>query len=351
MDKADAVKLHFQRQADACEGLGSPFTSRLCRLAADNIQPTGPVWERILYWPGDPKADALALRLMGALHGLVLGGKDSALVSIYPPGEQAVENDADVWGIIDAAVGRHEDTVLDWLASPPQTNEVARAGMIMPALMWLAGKFGKPLSLFEIGSSAGLMLNLDKFFYDFGGVRAGDPSSPVRLAPDVKGNLPAVSCLPAVASVRGCDQRPIDVLDESATLRLHSYIWPEQLERHQRLDGAIALFRENPPRLDASDAADWVEARVENLPSGSLSVFFHTIVWQYLPEKTTQRIETAIHNAGASGNPVALLGMDAFDSSHAALTLRLWSGHGADEGKELCLANVDYHGRWIEWLP
>ena len=57
-------------------GMGSPFTARLCRLLADRLAPGDPVSDRVLAWPGDPshRADALPLRLAGALHGLVRRG-------------------------------------------------------------------------------------------------------------------------------------------------------------------------------------------------------------------------------------------------------------------------------------
>jgi hypothetical protein len=71
------VRSHFRAQASACARLGSPFTARLLDIVADSLDEAGVVGRTILNWPGDPKADVLALRLAGSLHGLALSGTGS----------------------------------------------------------------------------------------------------------------------------------------------------------------------------------------------------------------------------------------------------------------------------------
>ena len=48
-------------------------------------------------------------------------------------------------------------------------------------LLWLAERHGMPIRLLEIGASAGLNLNADRFAYVVGGETLGDPSSPPRF--------------------------------------------------------------------------------------------------------------------------------------------------------------------------
>ena len=64
---------HARAQADACARLGSPYTARVLRLLADHLRPGHTVADKLLGWPADRlDADAVALRLAGALHYLVL---------------------------------------------------------------------------------------------------------------------------------------------------------------------------------------------------------------------------------------------------------------------------------------
>ena len=87
--------------------MGSPFTARLCRLLAERLAPGDPVSDRVLGWPGDPshRADALPLRLAGALHGLVVEGRDAGLAAVYPPHHAAADDDA-LWAAVDRRLRR-----------------------------------------------------------------------------------------------------------------------------------------------------------------------------------------------------------------------------------------------------
>src|SRR3546814_2382331 len=64
------------------------------------------------------------------------------------------------------------------------------------------------------------------------------------------------------------------------------------------------MVRARPVRLDKGDAADWVEARLaEPQADGVTRVLMHSVVWQYLPETTADRIRAAMHAAGARATP------------------------------------------------
>ncbi|WP_010141441.1 DUF2332 family protein, partial [Oceanicola sp. S124] len=69
---------HFLKQARACEALGSPFTAALLRWL-EGAMPEGAVAAPIRDWdPGALGPDAVALRLAGGLHALVLLDRDEA---------------------------------------------------------------------------------------------------------------------------------------------------------------------------------------------------------------------------------------------------------------------------------
>ena len=85
MPAADpAVLRAFRLQARACAEMGSPFTAALLDHAADALETGGPLAELVGGWAGDPIAAALALRVAGALHALVLEGAEPELAGAYP---------------------------------------------------------------------------------------------------------------------------------------------------------------------------------------------------------------------------------------------------------------------------
>ena len=179
----------FDKQIGWCEKLASPFTARLLTILRDDIAAGGASAELALGWPGDPVADALALRMAGAMHALALTGSEPALVPCYPPSAAPVEPLRPV--VLDV-VREHQSAIRAFLVSPPQTNEVGRSGVLVGGFLEIAKATGLPLRCLEIGASAGLNTIWDRYHYRLGAVGWGDPQSPVSIAPSWEGPSPPV---------------------------------------------------------------------------------------------------------------------------------------------------------------
>lgn len=342
----EAVAAHFEAQADACDRLGSPFTGRLCRLLVEILDDTTETGSRIVGWSGEPRPDALALRICGGLHRLVLEGRDDALAAVYPPhqaGDEALET------AVRQAIVSDDAALLATLDLPPQTNEIGRSAMLLPGFLGIARETGLPLALCEIGSSAGLNLLFDRFGYAYGEAGWGDPSSPVQLAPELRGATPPLDGALDVASRSGCDIAPVDTGTHEGRMRLRSYLWADQPLRHQRLEGALRLAERFPFTLEKDDAAAFVARKLDERQEGETFMLFHSIMWQYMPDGTRTAISDALSRAGrqATGTaPVAHLRMEPLTLADpfATLSLTLWP-----DGTTRHLARCDFHGRWIEW--
>ncbi|NVK47446.1 MAG: DUF2332 family protein [Rhodobacteraceae bacterium] len=335
----------FHDQARACRDLGSPFTATLLDGFANLGLPDGPIAERIASWPGDmsSKGASVPLRLAGALHGLVLEGKDPELAAFYPP---HVTTEAELHGAASAAILRHGSYLDQRLNDAPQTNEVARATALILAADALSERFDLPLVLSELGASAGLNLNFDRFRLCAPGGDFGPPDSPVILTPDWRSPAPKPHGF-TVAERQGVDLSPRDPVAER--LRLLSFIWPDQTARFERISAALDLAAEHPPRVDRADAIDWLEERLSRHFAGHLHLVYHTVAWQYFPQAVQDRGEALLAEAGARATkdaPLARLSMEADgEGPGAKLTLTLWPG-----GTEHDLGRFDFHGRWIDWI-
>lgn len=345
MALAGEVAAHFEQQADACDRLGSPFTATLCRLLIDRIDDTTATGRRIAGWTGNPRADALALRICGGLHRLVLSGADEALGKTYPPNVVPADRLAEA---VTRAIATHDAVLHDGLDSPPQTNEIARSAMLLPGFLTIARETGLPLVLAEIGSSAGLNLNFDFFFYRYGPHSWGDPASAVRITPELRSATLPLDGKLEIRSRSGCDIAPVDVSVKDGRTRLRSYVWPDQTARLERLDGAIALAAQTPFSLVEADAAAFLRRQLAARPRDAAFVVFHSIMWQYMPRETRNDILAALEEVGAATSaPIARLRMEPRDPKDgcATLSLTMWPG-----GETRRLARCDFHGRWIEWI-
>jgi hypothetical protein len=334
----------FERQSEWAAKLDSPFMARLCALLGERLDRTTGAGRRVLDWPGqaDAFADALVLRLTGGLHALVRRGDAPGLATCYPP--NPLPDEEALWAALAPVLA--EPDLLPWLDSAPQTNEVGRSAVLMSGLMVIAGMFGQPVELIELGASAGLNLVLDRYGYDLGGVRAGDPGSPLQLRPDWEGGPPP-DVRVAVAGRRGVDLHPLDARRDGD--RLLAYVWPDQAGRLALLESALAIAAEDSPQVEPGDAADWLEARLaEPAEPGITRVVLHSIAFQYFPEGVKARIAAAVERAGAAATSAAPLAWLRYEYDPAdgkiALRLRTWPG------EERLLAYCHPHGAWLKWL-
>ena len=332
-----SVRDAFQEQIGHCATLGSPFMARLMTLLTARLDRETAVGAHVLDWPGDPRpgSDGLPLRLAGALHALRLEGL--ALDDVYPPNE--VSDDA-LWDGVLSAFRDHGGRILDWLTSPPQTNEVRRSAAILPALAALSAGDDRPVALYEIGTSGGLNLRCDRFRLDVPGGFIGQEDSPVRHEPDWEGDAPPLA-LPEVVRRGGVDLAPVDPLTDAGRLRLLSYLWADQPFRIDLTEGAIALARKHPAEIVTGDAGEGLSRLLETHPAGVRPVVFHTIAWQYFPAETKARVRDAF---AASPEPVARIAMER-DGGNGAL-VRIWPDALGDP---VPVARVGFHGQRIRW--
>ncbi|KNB51697.1 DUF2332 domain-containing protein [Streptomyces caatingaensis] len=301
----------IETQARACAALGSPLYAALLSRVADDVRAGGPCADAVAPLEGAPGPAAAGLRLMGAVHALVLLGKAPDLAPHYA---EAGDPDA-AWEAFRTAVAAHPEHMAEWMRRPPQTNEVGRASQLIAGLLVVTDALGlpgpPPVRLLELGASAGLNLRADRFRIrggpPEGGFAWGDPASPVVLDGAWRGGTPppriaaAAARIPALRVVErlGCDVDPLDPLDPGDALALRAYLWPDVPHRAGRLAGATALAREVPARVVRQGAADFLAGT--RLRPGTLTVVWHSVMRQYVPPAEWARAEAELDRLGRAG--------------------------------------------------
>ena len=276
----------------------------------------------------DPAPSALALRLMGAVHRLVLTGDAPELTG------------SNAWHTFLEILRDRRNRLRELVERPVQTNETARCAALLGGFLEIARATGGPLRLLEVGASAGLNLAFDRYRYELGDERWGPEGSPVTIRAALTGRPPLETPL-EVASRAGCDTRPLDPRSEEDRLTLTSYVWMDQAERLKRLRAALDVAAETGIEVEQAGAAGWAESRLRDEHPGVTSVVFHSIVMQYLPDDERERFEEAVRSAPGS---VAWLRMEPADEL-TDVRLTLFPG-----GEERLLARAGYHGNPIDWV-
>jgi hypothetical protein len=354
---AQGVVEAFRLQAQFCAQFGSPLYAELLGRAADDVERGGPVARVLDGWSGNPVPDALVLRLMGAVHRLVLDGAASELARFYPSAGGAPTWPG-AWEAFRRVVDVHAAALQPALDRQVQTNEVRRSAGLLGGFLTVSSAHGLPLRVLEIGSSAGLNLCWDRYRYqvvppaaggEAGAPRPvwGDPSSPVVIRIAWEGPLDVFRAPATVAARTGCDLAPVDVTDAAQVRVLESFVWADQLERLAQLRAAVALARRAPPLLARRPAADWLAEELAAPRPGVATVVFHSIMWWYLSEEERNQVTEIISRAGTRTSaraPLAWLRMELMAARDPDLRLTLWPG-----GAETLLAHVDAHGRYVRW--
>jgi hypothetical protein len=288
---------------------------------------------------------------LGAVHFLLLSGTPSPLAEYYPsltsnplPREEAYPHFR-AFCLDHADALRHLVT-----AQRVQTNEVQRCTGLMPAFGVVARRAGnRPLTLVEIGPSAGLHLLWDQYGYDYGAAGyVGDRESPVQLVCLPQGDIspPLQNPLPTVSSRVGVDLSPVDVRDRAAVRWLRALIWPEHNDRARLLEKAVQVARQDPPVIVAGDAADMLPQVLSTIPSDVVLCVYHSYTLNQCPTAVREKILDRLDELARRRDfyRISLEWYSGQNQPH----LELFSYNDAKVNTEL-LAFCESHGRTIEW--
>ena len=336
----------FRRHADSlARSHRSPLYVRLMRAAADDLA-TGGVVAKLFDGVATPPGSVPQLRLLAALHHLVLAGEAPALAAFYPSvgGTQPPD---EVWRATRVTVLEHFDWLRGRVARTVQTNEPGRSAVLYPALLWLTARHGRPIRLLEIGASAGLNLQADRYAYRVGPLTLGDPASPLEFvepwAPPPPVDLASAAAALHIAARAGCDLAPLDPSRPDDQLTLLSYIWPDELDRIDRLRAALSVAARDPVRVAPAPASEWLPTAIDAAGERDLVVVWHSVMRQYVDAEEWAAIEAVL----CARPHVIRLSME--PSRDDPLGRQRLSLQEHPDAAEITLARAGDHGLPISW--
>jgi hypothetical protein len=315
-----------------------------------------------------------ALLASAAISFLVRRDRPAPLAAYFPqPGAPQPPFDAGFHPAARAFISAHLDDIAAVCDDHRyQMNEVARCTQIALGIAATAGSLREPAAQADLGTGAGLGLQLDRYRYLLDGRPSGPQAAALTLSCAVRGTYePPRVALPPVAERIGIDVSPVDVADPVARAWLESCAPPEA-SALARLDAAVEVTRQHPVRLVAGDALAALPDVLDGLPAGRSVIVTDAYMAVFLPPD--QRAElTAILAAAGRHRPVTWLSLDPLvplgpsgrDSVQglplpaslirdyqqqgvfAVLGARTFDGE-TDSGQLLARAHPS--GQWVEWL-
>jgi hypothetical protein len=340
----------FRRHAEALiRDQRSPLSAALMRGAADNLDKSGSV-EQLFAGIAVAPGSVPQLRLLAALHHLVLAGRAPALAAFYPSvgGGSAAQ---DAWPVAAETIQEHFSWIRARLERTVQTNEPGRSAALYPALLWLTSQFHHPIRLLELGASAGLNLIPDRYCYLTDGRALGDSSSAVSFEepwqPGPEIDLDAAARELTIVARAGCDRSPLNPRDPEQRLTLLSYIWPDETGRIDRMRMALGTASQAAPEVASGQAGPWLRKALEARPPDVLTVIWHSVFRQYLVPEDWAMIKETIRLSINSDRhrPIAWVSLEPGRDGGVGASLRI----SATGRPPAVLADCDYHGPPVRW--
>ncbi|MGM0842909.1 MAG: DUF2332 domain-containing protein [Bacillota bacterium] len=285
--------------------------------------------------------------LFGSIHYLLLKGKDHSIKEYYPSlttHPRKIDDELFLYFKDFCNVNREE--IIPLLKSKlVQTNEVRRCAYLYPLFSMIYKKVKKPLSLIEIGTSAGLQLLWDKYSYSYGDNQIyGNKNSTVHITSEIKGgNSPSFLLeSPPVVSKVGIDLHISDLRDDEDYLWLKSLIWTEHEERLELFEGAASYLKENPVELIEGDGIALLTDIAEELPKDTVICIFHTHVANQIPEDLKHELLDKVSKIGEK--------RDVFHLYNNIWDRNLHLDYIVDGvAYNQTIGATDGHGKWFEW--
>ncbi|MBM7553035.1 hypothetical protein JOC33_001933 [Thalassobacillus pellis] len=285
--------------------------------------------------------------LFGAVHYLLLQGTDHQLKEYYPSLVDKPKKNSHLFEAFKDFCLENGKEIKSILKNKlVQTNEVRRCAYLYPVFCYIYQQTNKPLSLIEIGTSAGLQLLWDHYSYSYGTENIyGKNDSFVHLTSNVReGELPhhLLSLNPPVNDRRGFDLHVSDLTKKEDFLWLKALIWPEHKDRLVNFEDSVKQLRLNPPHLIEGDGVALLTEAAEEISADTTLCIFHTHVANQMPNSLKEILLQRVHEIGKQRDLFHIYNNMEDRMLHADSILN-------GKAKHRTIGETDGHGRWFDW--
>jgi hypothetical protein len=229
-----------------------------------------------------------------------------------------------------------------------QTNEVRRCALLLPAVAEVAKSVQSGIALVDIGTSSGLNLLLDKYLYRYSdGTAVGTLDSHLKLSCTIQDSQLIIDQMPKIASRIGIDLNPIDLNDAEEMLWAISLLWPDQVDRVERLRSAAQILKSNSVELVKGDAISALPEVAKGISAELSLCIMHSFTLNQFSLEARENFEKMLCSISTE-REVWRISLEWIGTESPQMNLDHY--HSGKLLQKRLLANCHQHGEWIKWI-
>lgn len=288
----------------------------------------------------------------GAVHYLLLKNQDEQLAKYYPSIQRnsvtkipfeffktfCLDNENEIKKIISTRI--------------VQTNVISRCSYLMPIFSKIIAEENKPTIIIDIGTSAGLTLNFDKYEYWYNGQKVFGESNVLVKSTIVESPIPQIYPILQPIQKIGIDQNLIDPTDKDEILWLNALVWTDQLERFVAMDEALKLSDLKSIKFIQADTIVDFEQEILKVNRGQTLIIYATHVLYQFTQAQQDAFYAMLERIGQTRDFYFLSVegikslLEKYQSKETVIELTCYKNK---QKAVKFLAETNGHGNWIRW--
>ncbi len=287
-----------------------------------------------------------------SVNYLLAQNKDEELTKFYPNAGGIFEANNETIIALKKFCEKYREEILLLLKTRlVQTNEIKRCALLLPALYYIADQLTTKanIALIDLGASAGLNLMLDKICIQYSdNTIVGPENSLLKLRCTTSSSLTSVFQKNiSIVSRLGIDRNPIDLRDSDEQQWSLALIWPDQLERIERLKNAIVLINDNLVKLIKGNGNDVLADILSTYSEDQTICIMHSFTLNQFSQEEKAEFYSILKKS-SEARDIWQISLEWMKSEHPELEVSLYRNGEVKSVHKL--AECQQHGDWIKHI-
>jgi len=287
-----------------------------------------------------------------AIHYLLLKNQDNELAKYYPSIQKYFVTEIP-FDIFKSFCLTNKNEIIKIISTRiVQTNVITRCSYLMPIFSKLIKEESKSTTIIDIGTSAGLTLNFDKYQYWYNDEKVYGQSDVIVKSKIVDSEVPTIFDISYPLTKIGIDQNLIDTPDKDEIMWLKALVWTDQIERFIAIDEALKLDELKIIKfIQAETVSDFEKVILKTDKTQNLIIYATHVLYQFTQNQKDE-FYSMLERVGQIRD-FYFLSVESIKSLlekyHSKETVIELTSYKHKRKTLTFIAETNGHGNWIRW--